>query len=49
MKHIAAIVTVNYLIESLHFEYPQVLAMAQSLLGMTAAQVDQMFIAASKL
>ena len=43
------IVTVNYLQESLHFEYPQVLTMAQSLLGMTAAQVDQMFIAADKL
>lgn len=43
------IVTVNYLMESLHFEYPQVLSIAQSLLGMTAAQVDQMFIAADKL
>src|SRR5574343_30442 len=43
------IVTVNYLMETLHFEYPQVLTMAQSLLGMTAAQVDQMFIAAAKL
>ena len=43
------IVTVNYLQESLHFEYPQVLQMANQLLGMTAAQVDQMFIAAAKL
>lgn len=43
------IVTVNYLMESLYFEYPRVLAMAQALLGMTAAQVDQMFIAADKL
>ena len=43
------IVTQNYLMESLYFEYPQVLAMAQSLLGMTAAQVNQMFIAADKL
>lgn len=43
------IVTVNYLMESLHFEYPQVLTMAQSLLGMTSAQVDAMFIAAAKL
>ena len=43
------IVTQNYLMESLYFEYPQVLSMAQSLLGMTAEQVDQMFIAADKL
>jgi hypothetical protein len=43
------IVTVNYLMESLYFEYPQVLAMASQLLGMTAAQVDAMFVAADKL
>ena len=43
------IVTVNYLLESLNFEYPTVLTMAQSLFGMTSAQVDAMFIAAAKL
>lgn len=43
------IITVNYLMESLHFEYSQVLAMAQSLLGMTATQVDALFVAADKL
>jgi len=43
------VVTVNYLMESLHFEYPRVLAMASQLLGMTAPQVDAVFIAADKL
>ena len=43
------IVTTNYLLESLNFEYVTVLNLAQSLLGMTAAQVDQMFVAAAKL
>ena len=43
------IITVNYLRDSQVYEYKLVLPMAQSLLGMTAAQVDQMFIAADKL
>jgi hypothetical protein len=43
------IVTVNYLLESLNFEYPTVLAMASQLLGMTATQVDALFVAAAKL
>ena len=43
------IVTTNYLMESLNFEYPQVLSMAQSLLGMTSTQVDALFIAAAQL
>ena len=43
------IVTVNYLLESLNFEYPQVLSMAQGLLGMTSTQVDALFIAAAQL
>lgn len=43
------IVTVNYLKESLNFERPQVLVMASQLLGMTEAQVDQLFIAAATL
>ncbi len=43
------IITVNYLRDSQVYEYQRVLPMAQSLLGMTAAQVDQMFIAADKL
>lgn len=45
----ARIVTVNYLLESLYFEHPTVLTMAQSLLGMTPAQVDALFVAADKL
>lgn len=45
----ARIVTTNYLLESLYFEYPTVLAMAGQLLGMTAMQVDALFIAAAKL
>ena len=43
------IITVNYLRDSQVYEYQRVLSMAQSLLGMTAEQVDQMFIAADKL
>lgn len=43
------VVTTNYLMESLYFEYAQVLAMAHQLLGMTSAQVDALFVAASKL
>jgi len=43
------VVTTNYLLESLHFEYPRVLYMAQDLLGMTAPQVDALFIAAAQL
>lgn len=45
----ARVITVNYLKESLYFEYPKVVAMAQQLLGMTEDQVAQMFVAASKL
>lgn len=43
------VITVNYLQESLYFEYPKVVAMAQQLLGMTEEQVAQMFVAAAKL
>lgn len=43
------IVTVNYLLESLKFERPQVLILASSLLGMTEEQVDALFIAANTL
>ncbi len=43
------IVTVNYLQESLYFEYPKVVVMAGQLLGMAEEQVAQMFVAASKL
>lgn len=43
------ITTTNFLMESQVFEYPRVLAMASQLLGMTSAQVDQLFIEASKL
>lgn len=45
----ARIVTMNYLLESLYFEYPKVSELAVGLLGMTQAQVDQLFVAASKL
>ncbi len=45
----ARVVTVNYLQESLYFEYDKVVAMAGQLLGMAAPQVDAMFIAADKL
>lgn len=45
----AKVVTVNYLQESLYFEYDKVVAMAQQLLGMTEEQVAQMFVAAAKL
>lgn len=43
------VVTVNYLQESLYFEYDKVVAMAGQLLGMAEAQVAQMFVAAAKL
>ncbi len=43
------VVTVNYLQESLYFEYDKVVAMASQLLGMTDDQVAQMFVAAAKL
>ena len=43
------IITVNYLRDSQVYEYARVLPMAQALMGMTAAQVDAMFIAADKL
>jgi len=45
----ARVVTVNYLQESLYFEYDKVVAMAGQLLGMAEEQVAQMFVAASKL
>jgi hypothetical protein len=43
------IITLGYLRDSQSYEYPRVLVMAQSLLGMTEDQVKQMFIAAAKL
>lgn len=45
----ARVVTVNYLQESLYFEYDKVVAMAGQLLGMAEEQVAQMFVAASQL
>ena len=45
----ARIMTTNYLLESLYFEHPKVSELAVGLLGMTQAQVDQLFVAASKI
>lgn len=43
------IVTQNYLLESLYFEHAKVSQIAMSLMGMSQAQVDALFVAAAKL
>jgi hypothetical protein len=43
------IITTNYLLESLYFEHPKVSQLATSLLGLSQAQVDALFVTAATL